>query len=284
MTSVIPFFSKFDNVILILNYLVIMLSPPNIFGYQLDWFQDLQYLAIILSAVILLIRRKRWNQLSIFWVLGIAVGVIFLGYFGSRFMEVIEAIITKGEAAKEYGFWELMTTHGGHRWFGAILFNFVFFYLLYKFTQSIDILNFIDEITIAASGGLVIGKIGCWFAIHGCHGISTNLPWGVRLPQTYLPVHPTPIYDAIILFILFFVLIWLSNQRKYVGQVAAIFLLISSVANILVEIIRDNEAVIWKLSMAQVVYLFLLVCALIFLKYSSGQLKLFTQQKLLFGK
>ncbi len=256
-----------------------MLPNPTIFGYQLDWFQDLQYLAIIFSVIILLMRRRRWNQLPILWVVGIIAGVIFFGYLGSRFMEVMEAILTGGKVAEKYGFSELMTTYGGARWYGAMLFNFIGFYLLYKFTQKTDILNFIDEITVAASGGLVLGKIGCWLSGHGCYGIPTNLPWGMRVPHgsmpSFLPVHPTPLYDAIILFILFFVLIWLSNRKKYVGQVALVFLLVSSVANILVEIIRTNEAVIWKLSMAQIVYLFLLVCALIFLKYSTNRTKHF---------
>ena len=123
---------------------------------------------------------------------------------------------------------------------------------------------------MAASGGLVLGKIACWFDFHGCYGTFTNFPTRLRVPQEVLPVHPTPLYDAAILFLLFFGLIWLSKRKKYAGQVAGVFLFISALANILVEIIRNNEAVIWKLSMAQVVYLLLLLSATIYLQKSTS--------------
>ena len=239
-----------------------MLPNPVIFGYTFDWFQDLQYLAIILSIIILVSRRKYWKDMPLTYAFGVAIFVITLGYFGSGFMEFIEVILTGGTVKED-----AILDNGGERWYGAMLFNFAGFYLLYQLTKSKPFLNFVDEITVAAAGGLVIGKIGCGLSGHGCYGIATNLPWGNRMSYgvpSFLPAHPTPLYDAAILFLLFLVLVWLSKRKKYVGQVAALFVFVSAVANILVEIIRLNESVFWKFSLAQVVYLSLLVAVLIF--------------------
>jgi len=197
------------------------------------------------------------------------VFLLVLGNFGARVLEAIETILTNGPAAEQYTFWEMVVgKQGGRRWFGALLVNFVAVYLLIKITGKISLLGLLDEILIVASGGVVIGKIGCFLSGHGCYGVPTNWIVGMRVPYgsmpSILPVHPTALYDAIIYAVLFVVLWRLSKNKKYDGQITIVFLFTVCIASILVEVIRINEPVIFNMSLAQIVYAFLLIGTIVF--------------------
>lgn len=245
-----------------------MLPNPIIFGYQVDWFQDLQYLAIGISIFIFILRRSYWQNYKPIFVLAFITLIIFLGYIGSRIIEVVEAVLTNNAVLEKFSIIELLSDKGGMRWYGALLLNFTTFYLIIRLFNNKKLLGLIDEIVLATSAGLVIGKIGCGLSGHGCYGVPTNLPWGMRFPYgtmpSYLPVHPTPIYDAIVYATLFIILIWVSKSKKFDGQLIIYFLMTSCIASILVEIIRTNDAIFLNLSLAQIIYFLLLFATALF--------------------
>lgn len=254
-----------------------MYPPPIIFGYQLDWFQDLQYLAIAVSILIFLSRRNYWKNFNLLYVTAFVSLIIFLGYIGSRSLEVVEGFLTNGSSWQKYSLVELLRDKGGMRWYGALLFNFAVFYFIIKFFDKGKLLGLIDEIVLAASGGLIIGKVGCGLSGHGCYGIPTTLPWGMRFPYgsmpSFLPVHPTPLYDAFVYAILFGVLIWVARNKKFDGQLIIYFLIASSVTSFLIEIIRTNESVLLNFSLAQVIYLLVLISTIMFYRKTKLNIK-----------
>jgi phosphatidylglycerol:prolipoprotein diacylglycerol transferase len=119
---------------------------------------------------------------------------------------------------------------GGLTWYGGFILA-TFSIWLYARNKKIPFLQICD----AASPGLMIGygvaRIGCHLSGDGDYGIPTNLPWGtVYSNGTYPPslafrdfpglvqkygvngvvpdtisVHPTPIYEFILSFILFLI-------------------------------------------------------------------------------
>jgi len=247
-----------------------MFPSPTIFGYQVDWFQDLQYAGIGISILIFLLRRNYWKTYKTTYVFAFTLLIIFLGYAGSRVIEVIEAVLTNSAITQQFTLMELLTEQGGMRWYGALLFNFIAFYVIIKLFNKKQLISLIDEIVLAVTGGLIVGKIGCGLSGHGCYGVPTNLPWGMRFPYgnmpSYLPVHPTPIYDAIVYALLFISLIWVARNKKFDGQLIIYFLLVSCVASILIEIVRTNEPVLFNMSLAQVIYFLLLIATLIYFR------------------
>lgn len=252
-----------------------MFPSPVILGHQIDWFQDLQYMGIALSILIFVLRYRHWKTYQPVYVFAFVSLIVFLGYVGSRVIEVIEAILTNSVITEQFTLMELLTKQGGMRWYGALLFNFIAFYLIIRWFKIKRLVGLIDEIVLAVSGGLIIGKLGCGLSGHGCYGVATNLPWGMRFPYgsmpSYLPVHPTPIYDAIVYALLFVGLIWLANNKKFDGQLIIYFLLTSCIASILIEVVRTNEAVFLHMSLAQIIYCLLLVATIIY--YRKAQLK-----------
>jgi len=246
-----------------------MLPNPSFFGYQFDWFSSLANVAIVFTAFIMLIRYKQWKSFGLFPALLFFAGLFIIGSFGSKSFEAIEAILTNDAAIKQFSFWKMLTgEQGGKRWFGAVFASFFVIYLFIRITKKNEVLALLDEFLIAVSGGVVIGKMGCFLSGHGCYGVPSNLPWAMRVPHgsfpSILPVHPTALYDAIVYATLFIFLWKLSKHKKHNGQPTIIFLFVICICSILIEILRINEAVILSMSMAQIIYLLLLVGTIVF--------------------
>jgi phosphatidylglycerol:prolipoprotein diacylglycerol transferase len=106
--------------------------------------------------------------------------------------------------------------------------------------------------------GHLVGRIGC-FMVGDDYGRPSDLPWAVAFPQgvppTYVPVHPTQLYEALGLGVLgCFLFRW---RRVHVSddQVIGRYLLISGAMRFAIEFVRVNERVIWGLTVAHLVSL-----------------------------
>jgi phosphatidylglycerol:prolipoprotein diacylglycerol transferase len=102
-------------------------------------------------------------------------------------------------------------------------------------------------VTDAAAPGLIlayaIGRIGC-FLVGDDYGTPTNLPWAISFPNGSPPtterVHPTQLYDTLLMF-LTFVVIWKIRKRKLpTGSLFAITLVILGIERFLIEFIRNT--------------------------------------------
>lgn len=58
------------------------------------------------------------------------------------------------------------------------------------------------------------GRIGCFFA-GCCYGKETDSFLGVQFPQLSHPVYPTQLYEAVFLFILFFICFYLLLKKDF---------------------------------------------------------------------
>lgn len=88
-----------------------------------------------------------------------------------------------------------------------------------------------------------IGRLGCLLAGDGTYGRPTSLPWGMVFPRgtmpTAVPVHPTPLYEALAAFAIAGLLVWMGrgiNPPAVLGT----YLVLSGLARFLVEFVRIN--------------------------------------------
>lgn len=99
-----------------------------------------------------------------------------------------------------------------------------------------------------------IGRLGCLVSGDGTYGRPTDLPWGMRFPNgvvaTDVPVHPTPLYEALAAGVIA-VLLWRLGRRARPVGVFGAYLVLSGVARFLVEMLRTNDAVVLGLTQAQ---------------------------------
>ena len=114
--------------------------------------------------------------------------------------------------------------------------------------------------------GYVLGRLGCIFAGDGCYGIPCKLPWAMTFPKGIvptlsstnsllvskyqelfpnypipvdIPVHPTPLYESSLSFILCMILLF-GKWNIGKGHRFAFFLVWFGIARFFIEFIRLN--------------------------------------------
>ena len=106
--------------------------------------------------------------------------------------------------------------------------------------------------------GYAVGRIGCQLSGDGDYGIASDLPWAMAYPEgtipTTVPVHPTPVYETVVMGLAALVL-WHLRWRYRPGTLFALYLVIAGVERFLVEFIRRNEEVVAGLTLPQIISL-----------------------------
>lgn len=159
---------------------------------------------------------------------------------------------------------------GGLTFYGGLfLALFASFVVVKKHKESFW--KVLDASAPALAIAYVIGRTGC-FLVGDDYGIPSSLPWAMPFPKGSPPtleaVHPTQIYEVIIMSLVFVVLWKIRKSKKPVGWLASIYLVLAGLERFFVEFIRNTtESPISGLSVAQVMALFLILIGA--LKYIS---------------
>lgn len=99
-----------------------------------------------------------------------------------------------------------------------------------------------------------IGRLGCFFSGDGTYGEPSSLPWAMTFPNgvvaTTIPVHPTPLYEALAAVGIAAALWALGTRWKPVAVFGA-YLVLSGTARFLVEIVRVNDPALLGLTQPQ---------------------------------
>ena len=167
--------------------------------------------------------------------------VVLAGIIGSRAFYVGQNFSAYAERPLDvFKLWE-----GGLVFYGALLGGLpVGWYFMkrhgYRFWALFD--AFAPSVAI----GQAFGRIGCFFA-GCCYGCSTDVPWAVTFthPQSLaergIPLHPTQLYTAAALIVLFLILYGLRNRTWFTGQLACLYLVLHSVVRFFMEFLRADE-------------------------------------------
>lgn len=99
------------------------------------------------------------------------------------------------------------------------------------------------------------------------YGSLTNLPWrmGIYELGEYLEVHPTFLYESIVTFALFIVLIIMQNKRKYKGQLTLTYLCVYSFARMIIESLRTDSLMLGNIRISQLLSLIIFIASVIVL-------------------
>ena len=139
--------------------------------------------------------------------------------------------------------------------------------------------------------GQTFGRTGCLLAADGDYGPPSNLPWAMSFPngvvstladRNYhlrslyehmhpgeivpvdITVHPTPIYD-ILLLLTFFALIWPLRKRNFVpGTYFGLYLIAVGVGRFITEFWRTTPKVLFGwMSLAQIISIVLITTGIV---------------------
>ena len=121
-----------------------------------------------------------------------------------------------------------------------------------------------DALALGLPLGLSIGRIGC-FSAGCCFGRPSDLPWAVSFPLSrfgvVLPLHPTQLYEALLMLLVFGVIYALRRRKRFDGELMLAYLFLASWARFGVEFFRAPNDYrgpdFWGMPLTQIFALFL---------------------------
>ena len=113
-----------------------------------------------------------------------------------------------------------------------------------------------DSVAPAMAIGYSIGRLGC-FLVGDDYGIRSDLPWAVAfpngLPPTVDPVHPTQIYEVLIMLVVFLYLWKIRKDIYKTGYIFSLYLILAGSERFIIEFLRNTTpSSVPNLSIAQV--------------------------------
>jgi phosphatidylglycerol:prolipoprotein diacylglycerol transferase len=191
-------------------------------------------------------------------VVNAAVGGVLGGLAGAK-------LIWSLEFAGSAPFTDLLFSRGGLSWFGGFAGGLTVGLLLLRH-YHVPLITGLAAASPALAIGHAIGRIGC-FLVGDDYGKPTDLPWGVAfpkgLPPTFVPVHPTQLYECAALLVLAAVLIRMRRAGAADRIVLATYLGAAGAIRFAIEFVRVNAQVAGPLTVAQLWCLGLMVVAAI---------------------
>jgi phosphatidylglycerol:prolipoprotein diacylglycerol transferase len=119
-----------------------------------------------------------------------------------------------------------------------------------------------DVAAVPLAAAYAIGRIGCQLAGDGDYGVAWDGPWAMSYPDGTVPttekVHPTPIYETIVMGLVAWFL-WRRRNSMPPGGLFALYLVLAGAERFLVEFIRRNDEVFAGLTLAQLIALAMIV-------------------------
>ncbi len=154
------------------------------------------------------------------------------GLVGARLFYVLENVRWYGEnPLRIFAFWE-----GGLVFFGGVITSLGVLYWLVRRKQIVyfRLLDFLMPYVALTHG---FGRLGCF--LNGCcAGKECLLPWAVQFPGTPHAVHPTQLYEAFFLFLLFGILRAFYRRQTLNGRTLFLYFLLYGTWRFFVEFLR----------------------------------------------
>jgi phosphatidylglycerol:prolipoprotein diacylglycerol transferase len=155
----------------------------------------------------------------------------------------------------------IMIQNGGLAWQGGLILGFITGMMFVR-KRRLSLSLMLDLAAPYLALGQAFGRIGCF--LNGCC-YGKEVSWGVYFPARDAHLHPTQLYDAGGLLIIFLILKRYQRFSEIQGLVFASYLILVSSLRFMVEFFRaDHEVLIFGLSVYQYVCFGLLVFAFIF--------------------
>jgi phosphatidylglycerol:prolipoprotein diacylglycerol transferase len=133
---------------------------------------------------------------------------------------------------------------GGLAFQGGLLLAFITA-LAYIRRHGLPVWGTLDALALGIPLGQSIGRIGCFMA-GCCYGRPTELPWGVTFthPESLGPlgvkVHPTQLYESLLVLGVLAVLYHLRTRKRFDGQLLGTYFLLAGLARFVVEFFRGD--------------------------------------------
>ena len=131
---------------------------------------------------------------------------------------------------------------GGITFIGGLIGGVICFLLVYLLCRKRYTSKLVDVLSIVPCSILIahaFGRVGCFFA-GCCYGKVTYGIFGMKFPHLAEPVHPTMLYEAIFLFVMFAICTFLLFKFKFKHNMS-VYLITYGIFRFLVEYLRGDH-------------------------------------------
>ena len=203
------------------------------------------------------------------------------GLYDEYAADITVAAVVGGILGAKLWYWVLnggsLFSRGGLVWYGGFIGGGLAV-LLNGWRLKVPIRWTLHLTAPALAAAYALGRIGC-FIVNDDYGHPTNLPWGVKFPQglppstaqqmqetfgiavpagtdpsTVLAVHPTQLYEAMVMLCAFAILWRLRTSARPIGWLFGLYLVFAGVERFLIEFVRaKDDRIFGALTVAQVV-------------------------------
>lgn len=255
----------------IVNPTLFKIGPLTVYSYGL-----MLGIAFIVASYLLSIEFKRRN-LDVNYATEETLLAIIFGIIGSKLLHLIENWSEFLDDPIGMAF-----SPGGLTFYGGFILATIAI-IIYLRRKKISLFYAADATAPSLAIAYGIGRIGCHLAGDGDYGNPTNLPWGVNysngtVPPSYMfrgsdiaknfpdgvvpdftPLHPAPIYEFLMMSIIFIIL-WKLRKSNWVdGRLFSLYLMLAGLERLLIEFIRLNPRLLFNLSEAQLISIVLIL-------------------------
>lgn len=202
-------------------------------------------------GILLALRRSRARGLNQNQMINMSLLIMLAGIVGARIMYVIPHwnefsanpldIISPFQSSGSIGLTGL-TMYGG--FIAAVLVS-----ILYLRVNRLSIWKACDAFAPSIALGIGVSRVGC-FMNGCCFGLPTESALGVVFPAfsaagSFYPdvaLHPAQLYNAVLGFGLFGLLMWLDRRPRYDGFLFAVLLIAEPITRFFVDHFRYYES------------------------------------------
>lgn len=159
-----------------------------------------------------------------------------------------------------------LLSRGGLTFYGGFIGAVLFIWIL-TLKNKVGFYRVMDAMAPALAIGHSIGRVGC-FLVGDDYGIKSDVPWAVAfpkgLPPTNDPVHPTQVYEVVLMGLVFALLWKLRKNSKPDGWLFSVLLISAGIERFLIEFIRSTTpSPVPGLSVAQLIAIALIILGII---------------------
>ena len=162
------------------------------------------------------------------------IASIVLGFGAATVVQALYNYIDNPEKGFRLG--SGMTFIGGL--IGGVL-TFMIFYFIFRKRYDTKLYQVVSIVPSCILIAHAFGRIGCFFA-GCCYGKVTDSFLGVKFPHLSQPVHPTQLYEAAFLFIMFGVCTYLVVKFNFKHNLS-LYLISYGIFRFLIEYLRGDE-------------------------------------------
>jgi phosphatidylglycerol:prolipoprotein diacylglycerol transferase len=219
-----------------------------------------------------LIMRREFRRINIDpeFSSTIAVAAIIGGFIGARLYYIIEYWQEFLKEPKAFIF-----SGAGLVWYGGFIGGaLAVMWVIWRYKQPFW--KVVDVIAPLLLLGQSFGRMGCLLAADGDYGPPSDVPWAMAFPKGVVPtnelVHPTPLYDIMLLMTAFAIL-WKIRRRQFaLGTMFGFYLIAVGVGRFTTEFWRTTPKLAFGwMTLAQMISIAMVLAGIVIIQVGKSR-------------